>query len=101
MLIHLPVQVSQDSRPGLLSAVPTGLVGLSDPTQDCRPGLLSIVPAGLRNILFVDKLLTVWRTTLAYLAPRNCTRGKNRNELLQNQLLIRESPGKQNSTTAG
>ena len=43
MLIHLPVQVTQDSRPGLLSAVPTGLVGLSDPTQDCRPISVNLI----------------------------------------------------------
>jgi hypothetical protein len=54
---HMP---TQDSRPGLLSAVPAGLrlavryrpvswwaEGRHTPTQDSRPGLLSAVPTGL------------------------------------------------------
>ena len=38
---------AQDSRPGLFSVVPAGLVGFGFRNPGLRPGLLPVVPAGL------------------------------------------------------
>src|ERR1700677_3252495 len=47
-------------RPGVVSAVPSGLLVLHGSSQDCRPGLNSAVPDGTGSSLQIGDRIAPW-----------------------------------------
>src|ERR1700677_3361216 len=47
-------------RPGVVSAVPSGLLVLHGSSQDCRPGLISAVPDGTGSSLQIGHRIAPW-----------------------------------------